>query len=80
MDRITILYEVKINANDPYDYEFIWDKNAQDSVNLSNLESYLTNLGTRNITIKSFDNASASSSKAITITGSKNIQLKMVFH
>lgn len=70
------LYEVKINANDPYDYEFIWDKNAQDSVNLSNLESYLTNLGTRNITIRSFDNASASSSKAITITGSKNITIE----
>lgn len=70
------LYEVVINANDPYDYEFIWDKNAQDSVNLSNLESYLTNLGTRNITIKSFDNASASSSKAITITGSKNIAIE----
>ena len=65
-------YEIIINSNDPYDFEYEWNDNQSSLANLNNLEYYLTNLGTKNIYIKSFNNTSVTP-KTFTITRSKNI-------
>ena len=72
---ISKLYEVKNNSNDPLEYEFEWDYSKNDTYNLDLLEYYLTNSGTRNVIIKSFDDRTSASIKEITITGNKNITI-----